>query len=185
MSIVEVGLRVGGRVSLDEAALGEPTVGVADARIEEGLDEVPMREPDKPAWLEMETGREVRPFVSGGWREDEMPCRCQLHVCHANCLFHEEQNKKKIVLYLNVSIHHNLRLVGSDKDTMTGLAVKVALALDDTSVLATGKVQLDTDPFTGREGCLTRTAHIAQVAIVLDSCADVNVHGLRSRVRHV
>lgn len=59
--MVEVGLRAGGRESLDEAAPGEPTVGVAGARNEEGLDEVPMREPDRPAWLEMETGREVRP----------------------------------------------------------------------------------------------------------------------------
>lgn len=90
-----------------------------------------------------------------------------------------------MVLYLNVLVHHNLCLVGSDKDTMTGFAVKVALALDDTRVLATRQVQLDTDPFTRREGCLARTAHIAQVAIVLDSCADVYVHGLRSRVRHV
>lgn len=65
MSIVEVGLlRAGGRESLDEA-VGEPTVGVAGVRMEEGLEGVLMRELDSPAWLEMETGREVRPCVSG------------------------------------------------------------------------------------------------------------------------
>lgn len=62
---------------------------------------------------------------------------------------------------LSVSIHHNLYLVGSDKDTMNGLAVKVALAFDNTCVLATRQVQLDADPFARREGCLARVAYVA------------------------
>jgi hypothetical protein len=104
--------------------------------------------------------------------------------------------KKKIELLLIVlvmgcylcsscnAVNDDFNLGWTDKDTVHGLAVKVAFALDDTAVFASGQVEFDTDPSSSVEGGGTYIADVAQVPTDLDSHADVDARRLTSRVRH-
>lgn len=190
-------LLTGGFVSREApvAAVGDATEVLTVEGLPGTLVRLPAGSCDR---LEMDEGREVALPACSGYRQlhqKEMVISRRLgYLCMAQRA-NAKKEKGSIELHVIVqalgylcssynAIDNDANLGWTDKDTMHGLAVKVAFALDDTAVFTSGQVEFDTDPSSSVEGCCTDIADVAQVPADLDSHADVDARGLTSRVRH-